>query len=116
MRALSTRRRHPLAGLVVLLMGLLVAGGLYSALAPRTATAETADVAAVGVWRPGRPHPRAGLVVLLMGLLVAGGLYSALAPRTATAETADVAAVDEGRQPVPIGGAAWPRKNRAATP
>jgi ubiquinol-cytochrome c reductase cytochrome c subunit len=47
MRALSTRRRHPLAGLVVLLMGLLVAGGLYSALAPRAATADTADAAAV---------------------------------------------------------------------
>lgn len=40
MRNLSTRRRHPLAGLVVLLVGLVVAGGLYSAFAPRAATAE----------------------------------------------------------------------------
>ena len=40
MRNLSTKRRHPLAGLVVLLLGLLVAGGLYSTLAPRSATAE----------------------------------------------------------------------------
>lgn len=40
MRTLSTRRRHPLAGLVVLLVGLVVAGGLYAALAPRAATAE----------------------------------------------------------------------------
>lgn len=40
MRNLSTKRRHPLAGLVVLLLGLLVAGGLYSAFAPRSATAE----------------------------------------------------------------------------
>jgi ubiquinol-cytochrome c reductase cytochrome c subunit len=47
MRSLSTRRRHPLAGFVVLLLGLLVAGGLYSALAPRAATADTADAAAV---------------------------------------------------------------------
>jgi ubiquinol-cytochrome c reductase cytochrome c subunit len=42
-RKLSTRRRHPLAGLVVLLLGLVVAGGLYAALAPRAATAEEAS-------------------------------------------------------------------------
>ena len=40
MRKLSTRRRHPLAGLVVLVMGLVVAGGLYAAFAPRAATAQ----------------------------------------------------------------------------
>ena len=40
MRKLSTRRRHPLAGLVVLLAGLVVAGGLYAAFAPRAATAQ----------------------------------------------------------------------------
>lgn len=44
MRSLSTRRRHPLAGVVVLLLGLLVVGGLYSALAPRSATADTTEV------------------------------------------------------------------------
>ncbi|WP_367649195.1 cytochrome bc1 complex diheme cytochrome c subunit [Aeromicrobium stalagmiti] len=42
MRKLSTRRRHPLAGLVVLLMALLVVGGVYTAVAPKPATAETA--------------------------------------------------------------------------
>jgi ubiquinol-cytochrome c reductase cytochrome c subunit len=42
-RKLSTRRRHPLAGLVVLLMGLVVAGGLYAAFAPRAATAQEAS-------------------------------------------------------------------------
>lgn len=42
-RNLSTKRRHPLAGLVVLLLGLLVAGGLYSVFAPRSATAEEAS-------------------------------------------------------------------------
>jgi ubiquinol-cytochrome c reductase cytochrome c subunit len=42
-RKLSTRRRHPLAGLVVLLMGLVVAGGLYAAFAPRSATAQEAS-------------------------------------------------------------------------
>ena len=42
-RKLSTRRRHPLAGLVVLLMALLVVGGGYAALAPKPATAETAS-------------------------------------------------------------------------
>jgi len=34
---LSTRRRHPLAGLVLLLFGLVLAGGLYSAVRPATA-------------------------------------------------------------------------------
>lgn len=42
MRKLSTRRRHPLAGLVVLLLGLVVAGSLYSAFAPKSATAAEA--------------------------------------------------------------------------
>ena len=43
MRNLSTKRRHPLAGVVVLLLGLLVAGGSYAAFAPRAATAQQAD-------------------------------------------------------------------------
>lgn len=43
MRFLSTRRRHPLAGFIVLLFGLVVAGGMYSALAPGSADADTAD-------------------------------------------------------------------------
>ena len=43
MRNLSTRRRHPLAGLMVLLVGLLVAGGLFSAFAPQSATAVDED-------------------------------------------------------------------------
>lgn len=43
MRKLSTRRRHPLAGLVVLLLGLVIAGGAYAAFAPRPATAEEAS-------------------------------------------------------------------------
>ena len=34
---LSAKRRSPLAGLVVLLMGLLVTGGLYAVLSPATA-------------------------------------------------------------------------------
>lgn len=42
MRKLSTRRRHPLAGLVVLFLGLVVAGGLYAAFAPKPATAAEA--------------------------------------------------------------------------
>jgi quinol---cytochrome-c reductase cytochrome c subunit len=42
-RFLSTRRRHPLAGLVVVLLGLVMAGGLYAALAPRSAQAETSQ-------------------------------------------------------------------------
>ena len=37
MKFLSTRRRHPLAGLVVVLLGLVVAGALFSAFAPASA-------------------------------------------------------------------------------
>ena len=40
MRKLSTRRRHRFAGLVVLMLGLVVAGSMYAALAPKPATAE----------------------------------------------------------------------------
>jgi ubiquinol-cytochrome c reductase cytochrome c subunit len=36
-RTLSIHRRHPLAGVVVLLLGLVVVGGIYSMLAPRSA-------------------------------------------------------------------------------
>ena len=43
MRFLSTRRRHRMAGFVVLLFGLIVAGGVYYAASPRTADADTAD-------------------------------------------------------------------------
>jgi ubiquinol-cytochrome c reductase cytochrome c subunit len=42
-RFLSTRRRHPLAGLVVVMLGLLISGGLYSAVAPGAAQAETSQ-------------------------------------------------------------------------
>jgi ubiquinol-cytochrome c reductase cytochrome c subunit len=42
-RKLSTRRRHPLAGIVVLLVALGIVGGAYSALAPEPAKAETAS-------------------------------------------------------------------------
>jgi len=50
-RKLSTRRRHPLAGIVVLVLGLVVAGGLYSAFAPKPATAETTTSQDVEVGR-----------------------------------------------------------------
>ena len=40
-RKLSTRRRHPLAGIVVMLLALGVVGGVYSAVAPEPAKAET---------------------------------------------------------------------------
>jgi ubiquinol-cytochrome c reductase cytochrome c subunit len=44
---LSAKRRSPLAGLVVLLMGLLVTGGLYAALSPATADTSEADQSTV---------------------------------------------------------------------
>lgn len=40
-RKLSTRRRHPLAGIAVLLVALGVVGGVYSAVAPEPAKAAT---------------------------------------------------------------------------
>ena len=42
-RKLSTRRRHPLAGIVVMLLALGVVGAVYSAVAPEPAKAETAS-------------------------------------------------------------------------
>ncbi len=41
MRFLSTRRRHPLAGIVVVLLGLIAVGALYSALRPAMADSAT---------------------------------------------------------------------------
>lgn len=40
---LSTRRRHPLAGLLVVLLGLVIVGGLYSLMAPASASDTKAD-------------------------------------------------------------------------
>jgi ubiquinol-cytochrome c reductase cytochrome c subunit len=40
-RKLSTRRRHPLAGFVVLLLALTAVGGVYFAVAPKPAEAQT---------------------------------------------------------------------------
>ena len=44
---LSAKRRSPLAGLVVLLMGLLVTGGLYAVLSPASAQTSAADQSTV---------------------------------------------------------------------
>ena len=41
MKFLSTRRRHPLAGLVVVLLGLVVTAGLYSAFRPAAAASSS---------------------------------------------------------------------------
>lgn len=41
MKALAARRRHPLAGVVLLLLGLLVTGGAYAVAAPQEADAST---------------------------------------------------------------------------
>jgi ubiquinol-cytochrome c reductase cytochrome c subunit len=48
---LSTRRRHPLAGLVVLVFGLLVMGGLYSAIRPAAADQSSSDTALISQGR-----------------------------------------------------------------
>ena len=44
--ALSARRRHPLAVVVLIALALLLVGGLYAALAPRSAEASTATASA----------------------------------------------------------------------
>jgi len=44
--ALSTRRRHPMAVVVLVALALLLVGGLYAALTPRTAEATTATATA----------------------------------------------------------------------
>jgi ubiquinol-cytochrome c reductase cytochrome c subunit len=48
---LSTRRRHPLAGLVVVLLGLVLAGGLYSAFRPAVADNSSSDTDLVSAGR-----------------------------------------------------------------
>jgi ubiquinol-cytochrome c reductase cytochrome c subunit len=48
---LSTRRRHPLAGLLVVLLGLVVAGGVYSAFRPAAAAGSTSDTALIAAGR-----------------------------------------------------------------
>jgi ubiquinol-cytochrome c reductase cytochrome c subunit len=50
-RNLSTRRRHPLAGLVVVLLGLVLAGGLYSAFRPAVADNSASDTDLVSAGR-----------------------------------------------------------------
>jgi len=44
---LSSKRRSPFAGLVVLVMGLLITGGLYAVLSPATAQTSEADQSTV---------------------------------------------------------------------
>lgn len=51
MKFLSTRRRHPLAGLVVVAFALLVMGGLYSTLRPAAADSSQSDTALVAQGR-----------------------------------------------------------------
>jgi ubiquinol-cytochrome c reductase cytochrome c subunit len=48
---LSAKRRNPLAGLVVLLLGLLVTGGMYAVLAPASAETDHADQSTVAQGR-----------------------------------------------------------------
>jgi quinol---cytochrome-c reductase cytochrome c subunit len=48
---LSTRRRHPLAGLLVVLLGLVFVGGVYSAFRPAVAEGTSSDTAMVEAGR-----------------------------------------------------------------
>lgn len=49
MKALAARRRHPLATMLLLLLGLLLTGAAYAAVAPRDATASTTSFSAQDV-------------------------------------------------------------------
>ena len=51
MRFVSTYRRHPLAGLVLLVLGLALSGALYTSIAPQSANAETNDPQAIEAGR-----------------------------------------------------------------
>ena len=51
MRNLSTRRRHPLAGLLVVLLGLVLAGTLYSAFRPAAAADSASSTSQVEAGR-----------------------------------------------------------------
>ena len=51
MKFLSTRRRHPLAGLVVMVLGLVLMGGLYSAFRPAAADDAATDTALISQGR-----------------------------------------------------------------
>ncbi len=64
MRNLSTRRRHPLAGLVVVLFGLVLAGSLYSAFRPAVADSSS----------PGTDLVSAGRKLFVVGCATCHGL------------------------------------------
>lgn len=51
MKFLSTRRRHPLAAVVVVILGLLLTGGLYSLFGPASADDSTTDSSLVAQGR-----------------------------------------------------------------
>ena len=51
MKFLSTRRRHPLAGLVVVVLGLVLMASLYSAFRPAAADQSTTDTALISQGR-----------------------------------------------------------------
>ena len=51
MRKLSTRRRHPIAGLLLIAFALVLAGALYSVVAPEPATAESASASEIEAGR-----------------------------------------------------------------
>jgi ubiquinol-cytochrome c reductase cytochrome c subunit len=48
---LSTRRRHPIAGLLVVLLGLVIAGAVYSAFRPAVADSSSSDTDLVSAGR-----------------------------------------------------------------
>lgn len=108
MRPLRPRRRHPLAALAVLLVGLVVTGGAYAAIsAPQGAQAVSAQSFAVDLGRK----------LYLQGCSTCHGLSAEGTTDGPTLIGVGAAAVDfqvsTGRMPLQSGGVQAPRKPRA---
>jgi ubiquinol-cytochrome c reductase cytochrome c subunit len=116
--ALSARRRHPLAVVVLIALALLLVGGLYAALAPRQAEASTATASADDV--------EAGKKLFLANCATCHGLNAQGGGVTTNGDTAQnpgpsligvgAAAVDfqvgSGRMPLAQSGPQAPKVNK----
>ena len=116
MRFLSTRRRHPLAGLVVVLLGLVMAGGLYSVVAPKPAA--QADTAQQDLIEQGRRLYLVGCASChgqnAEGIQTSSGILGP--PLIGVGAAAVDFQVGTGRMPMMQSGAQVPRKDPVYTP
>jgi ubiquinol-cytochrome c reductase cytochrome c subunit len=115
-RFLSTRRRHPLAGLVVVLLGLVMAGGLYAVVAPKPAA--QADTAQQDLIEEGRQLYLVGCASChgknAEGIKTTSGILGP--PLIGVGAAAVDFQVGTGRMPMMQSGAQVPRKDPIYTP